>query len=738
MTLGRFDRAEHDLEEVLRSAAGTPAADEAATLLRELLARSAATCDDRPEALLERLAQLSTTPPRAADICSNSGGSSPIERPSKRPLPPHASWPVEYRYDARIRRRSVSQSGAPRPGRRSHQTPDRRRRACPAGVRTATSRRSGSGPGARNVGLVRRLIRVGDDSGPAHEARLQLANLLIDQQRFQEAETLLLTCRKSPLMAIAGRATRMLADLWARQGLYHDAALLMAELGTKFADVQVARNSGGRRGWPRFRATSAAYEAYRRLAPPVWPAAGVTIVENRVSNEALQAIYNGNGVQNLTTPRHSPFDLFDKGRGAAGVVQHRRSPHRSGIRRNNSCPRPVFLPGQRQGGYLQHSHVGQFVPLGGTGALHGLSLLERKLLWTTIPPELSGLKEVVRVGPAGTGFCTFQYRQHLFVLDPADGQVLWHRDDLEAVSGLMSEPYLGIIGDDAVLVVFASNGANYTVYDTASGAELRRGKLDILTSRLPRRAMGRHLFHYTTAVDARRLRVWDPVTDRFVWDQPAEQIAEASVLEGVAPGTKVFTFVRDTEEAAFVTTAGRIRVVNLVSGEDQFDVAIAPEQCENLCYLRAFRDRDRYYFNLQRSWPPGKAPAIPGYLVSDASLPCVHIQGELCAVDVATKRVLWQRTLGNRSILNLPDLPLPVLVSLCRIRSQDQSSLAVEVLDIETGETLSNREDILSDRLLQAWYDRKAGLIELRGAKTAIRLEFPTNVARLDSAEPPR
>src|SRR5262249_54108312 len=151
------------------------------------------------------------------------------------------------------------------------------------------------------------------------------------------------------------------------------------------------------------------------------------------------------------------------------------------------------------------------------------------------------------------------------VLDPADGRVLWHRDDLEAVSGLMSEQqYLGMIGDDSVLVVFASNGANYTVYDTASGAELRRGKLDILTSRLPRRALGRHLFHYTTAADTRRVRVWDPLTDRFVWDEPADQIAEASMLEGAAPGTKIFAFVRDTDEAAFVTTAGEIRVVNLV------------------------------------------------------------------------------------------------------------------------------------------------------------------------------
>jgi hypothetical protein len=233
------------------------------------------------------------------------------------------------------------------------------------------------------------------------------------------------------------------------------------------------------------------------------------------------------------------------------------------------------------------------------------------------------------------------------------------------------------------------------------------------------------------------MRVWDAATDHFVWDEPANQIAEASVLEGVAPGTKIFAFVRDSDEAAFVTTSGTIRVVNLVSGKERFQVPI-PGIAENLSSLRVFRDRERYYFNLQRSWPPGKAPAIPGYLVSDASLPCVHVQGDLCAVDATTLKLLWQRTLGNRSLVYLPDLPLPVLVSLCRVRTQDQSSLSVEVLDTKTGETLSSRDDILSDRLLQALYDRQAGLIELRGAKTSVRLEFPTNIARLDATNPPR
>ena len=100
--------------------------------------------------------------------------------------------------------------------------------------------------------------------------------------------------------------------------------------------------------------------------------------------------------------------------------------------------------------------------------------------------------------------------------------------------------------------------------------------------------------------------------------------------------------------------------------------------------------------------------------------------------------MLWQRSLGNRSLLHLPHFPLPVLVSLCRVRKQDQSFLDVEVLDVATGETLAHRDDLFSDRLLQVSYDRQAGLVALRGAKTVIRLEFPAEAAHLSAGEPPR
>ncbi|MGE5192941.1 MAG: PQQ-binding-like beta-propeller repeat protein, partial [Deltaproteobacteria bacterium] len=705
LTLGHFDDAERVLEELLRQPGRSREAARAAELLRDLLVEKLSesktpAARDQADAALGRLASLSGEPAQRGrylwERCrlSNDRGDVAGALVAARELAAAScEAPLQARDDpSRKAATHVLAAGFI----------NRLLGDDVAAVRAFEDQIAGdlaAAFAAKDAEALRRLLTASGDGATADMARLQLAQLLIEQGRFQQAETVLLACRESRRAATAGQATRLLAELWNQRGLHHDAALLLAEIGTRFADAQVAPPQRGAEWLSAFPRDDPAFEAYRRLAPPVWTDGGVRIVENRIPNEALQAAYNGNGVQYLPTPRRSPFDLFDKGRGSSGefsvVDRHTGKEYPETIH----VPGRFFYPVGTQSGYLQHSHVGHFFPLGGSGALHGVSLLERKLSWTTVPPELAGAKEIVRVGPAGPGFCSFQYRHHLFVVDPVDGGVLWHRDDLEAAAGLMNEAFLGIIGDEHVLVVFAGNGANYTVYDTASGAELRRGKLDIQTTRLRPRAMGRRLFHCTATTDNRRLRVWDPVSDRFLWDEPADQIVEASVLEGVPPGTKVFSFVRDTDEVAFVTMSGRIRVVDLVSGQNRLDVAIDPEQLDNLSFLRAFRDRERYYFNLQRSWPPGKSPALPGYLVSDASLPRVDIQGELCAVDANTGRSLWQRTVGNRSLLQMPDLPLPVLVSLCRISKQDQSSLSVEVLDVRTGETLASREDILSDRL---------------------------------------
>ena len=230
--------------------------------------------------------------------------------------------------------------------------------------------------------------------------------------------------------------------------------------------------------------------------------------------------------------------------------------------------------------------------------------------------------------------------------------------------------------------------------------------------------------HFTAGAERKRLRVWDPLSETFVLDEPADTIVESSTLEGVPPGTKVFALVRDLDAAVCLTDEGRLRAIDCRRGHALFEVALPPEQADRASFVRAFRDHDRFYCNLQRSWPPGKGPVTTGYIISDAMLPVLHTLGDLYAIDPVSQSILWQRSLGNRSVLQIPEFRLPLLVTLCRIRKGDQTFLELEVVDARTGQTLASRDDLLADRLLQLHYQRDPGLLELRGAKTTIRIAF--------------
>src|SRR5262249_16915552 len=155
------------------------------------------------------------------------------------------------------------------------------------------------------------------------------------------------------------------------------------------ASVDVGDGLTGQEFVARYPRERSGWEAYRRLTPPQWSGAGVRISENRAPHENLQAVYNGNGILNLTVPRHLPFEMIDKG--PSGVKREFPLFHRhTGV----EYPETITIPGRYHypvhspGGHLQHSFVGHFLPIGGPGTIHGVSLLERKLAWTTSPPGL--------------------------------------------------------------------------------------------------------------------------------------------------------------------------------------------------------------------------------------------------------------------------------------------------------------------------------------------------------------
>ncbi len=576
---------------------------------------------------------------------------------------------------------------------------------------------------------LRRAIETGDERRLRHLtllhvypqasrlAGLALARSLAARGRSQEAEVRFIGCRQSDDAMIAALATRDLAELWDERGLHHEAALLWDELATKYAEVEVARGLTGLSFVQHAPPESLTAQAWRRLRPRFAAGARPKISEERWLNSTLQSTYNGSGIQFLPTPRSSTFDLFDKGRGSGGMLSLVNRQTGQEYAETIRIPTRYFYPVS-----TSNSFVGHMLPLGTLGAVHGVSLLDRELAWTTTPPGLASRSEVVRVGPAGPTYATFQCRQQLFVLDPANGELLWQRTDLESLTGLMADTSCGLFGDQKVLAVFAADRSHYTLYETATGAELCRGRLDA-DRRQPRRAFGRFLAYLTNTSTDRRLRIWDPLYDHLLLDEPADALADISLLAGVAPGTKAYQFVRGADELAYVTTDNRLKIVDVRSGESRLELPLPAGAASQLGQLRVCADGDRYHVNFHDLSVQGNTPQTT-FVTSDTTLPAEHFQGTLCVVDRRSGEVLWTRAIGNRTLLHIPEFRLPYLVTLCRVRRGNQLSGEVAIHDAATGEQLAIHDGLLPDRLLQYQYNRDAATLELRGARTEVRIQF--------------
>lgn len=363
--------------------------------------------------------------------------------------------------------------------------------------------------------------------------------------------------------------------------------------------------------------------------------------------------------------------------------------------------------------------------------MHGISLLERQRTtpaWSVVPQNLGAEVDSMMVGPTGATFCVFQAHRHLIVADPATGRILWQRTDIDPHSGLDADVCRGIIGDDDVLVVFGFDRASYTAYSTRTGEELRRGKLDVNNNRhsQERRVFGRMLFHFsdagTESRPERRMRLWDPLTDRFLLDVP---VSESTVW-------------RDTPDGEIVALLppNRLIILDGRTGDVRIDRELEPERLEKFTkaggsfQVAASRDHARYYVNLQPSQLPAEEVRY-NYPMGDTVLQRFDVRGELLAIDRESGKLLWSRVMPQRSLLRVPHVRLPFLIGMSLSGDKgvtNRQALTIEVIDSTTGETIGLEERAKRNRVLQFTYDHHASRIELRGERSVINLDFGNDV----------
>lgn len=566
--------------------------------------------------------------------------------------------------------------------------------------------------------------------------RTELIRRYVDQGRVQEAELLLLENRRSDDEQTAAVATRLLAELWDRLGLFEQAALLLDELDSKYADVALDDERTGSEFAADFSKQRPAGEARRRMTAPCRQIKRVRITGTLWMDNELQ--WKEQTFRRGRRPFLDDADdayqlLYDSknGTGQIAVVD----------RQTGALLGEIDIPSK-------HSHsnsptggrIGHFFPLGSESAMHGVSLLERsagKPRWTSTPRNAGDQHMFLRAGPAGPSFCTFQWREHLIVADPANGRIRWQRSDLDPDCGLNGDPYVGLFGDAEVLVVFGSDRRSYTIYRTVTGEELDKGKLDI-DPRGQRHAVGRKLFHTTDSATGRRLRVWDPLKGRMLFDEPISgRIASDVTPDGelvIAQSPPTNTADTDTDRAA-----GRVLVVDLHSGRVELSLRMPASEFAKLSSVTAFRDSRRYYINLRRGNTRHFTPKY-SYYPADPYVASDEVRGDLYATDAGSGKLLWKRSFPKRSFLRLSQYHLPFLVTVSQVRDNrraytSQRSMLVEAIDAQSGRTIGFRDNLpvdSADHIVNITYNPHAGRIRLRGLELTVELNFGPQQQRLD------
>ena len=728
LALGRHDESRKLLDSIVDS--DNPVINRRGRrILRELLFLQLAAARTRPtsdaEPLLKRLAQLADTPRQSARVLVEEGRwhldhNDPVAAfESATQLSSLRTRPV----DGRITEITADRDGIHVLSHSTWVTALSRRALSKASARDAAVDRMLLNRLTRETAALTQSASLDDQllfvrrhaSNPlADPVRIEVATRLVELGRFQQAELLLLAIRNHGTPTSRLSATVALISLWSRLGLQDECGPLFDELANgRLSDVVGADGITGSQ-WvtrrPPDDLAKGIWQTHRHSTPAV-TRAEITMDTSVSAIAELPRTYQ-KVRRRFSTSERSTFDLLETYANSTRRVT--LMDRQVGVEAGH-----IDLPAQFSVPIWWHqSRSGHLLPLGSHSAMLGLSLLERsetRPLWKRTFAPLTTRPEMLRVGPSGVLAVTFQSRQHLLACSPIDGELLWRRGDLETGSGSFADAASGFFGDDRVLVVSRSDRIGHDVYDTLTGERRLQARLPI-TSRTRRRVFGRHLMYVTTKNNgAQRIRVWDPLINRTVIDEPLKD--------------RIFPVATPDHHLGWIDSDGQLQVHDLVSDTRQLQLKVLGDDDERISSIKVFRDRDCWYIAMLPTQGAAAPRAVnaPVYFVGDTMLPVTHVHGHLLAINADTREIRWRRTVPLRSVVRFRHDHLPALVLLGRTRDPGRGGrqrMLVELLDSKTGRTLLLEDKLSTDRIVLAWYDPRAARLEMQGLKSRITIRF--------------
>lgn len=562
--------------------------------------------------------------------------------------------------------------------------------------------------------------------------RPQLAEQALSRGQVHAAEAWLLRNAEATDSAVAASAVRQLAELYESAGMSNAAANQWERLVKDFANVNCNGQTGSEFVRDRLRRGGSTAVAYRRQSGITWPLKravirttrrGPTAQESteRVGNPQRELVFQAERYARWRVqPRdESDFEWTQRIDGADSyLVAWDRNAQQARFQLSLAQGTLPFVPNF---GRLPFERA---IPIGTPAQMRMISVLQPANdgeAWSQTLPEWEDRSLVPLVGPGTLRLQLFQNRSTLVAVDPADGQFLWRRNDLEPNSGL-NDRTVGVFADDQVVGVLGNDRVSYRLLDAATGEVLRSGKLDADRSTL-RFAAGARLIWVVEGNDGKRVRIWDAVEDRIIFEDTVRE--------------RQYVSLTLDRELVWLSADDHLCVLDVKQNHMLVRCPIDTADVAKISSFRVFRQAGRYFLNLGRAMPAVRTEHYQSAL-NDHALPVTPISDDLYAVNPAGTSLAWKRSMPKASIVSWGKLPVPVLISMSKVRHKADNNhewLRVDVHDITTGEILATGDYLPKDRWVHADYDGEHGEIRIFGLQNTVSIRFGKSIQQVPSLD---
>jgi outer membrane protein assembly factor BamB/tetratricopeptide (TPR) repeat protein len=562
--------------------------------------------------------------------------------------------------------------------------------------------------GSSNTEGLRHFVALFGSLSVGKEARLQLADRLIEENGLLEAELQLLQLRRQEDPLIAARAVEVLARLMIRKGLLEDAAYWYRVLGRDFSQVMIR---DGKTGADFLNDLASDKRFLPYLEDPPQPWTGARLKARQIDGNSMvqpMFVFEGDGEpipffeRNRLTfnSNSSQLRLIDR------VTNEERWTETLPRTNNmgywyNSYPNPRYLYHHR--GHLMVLNVGHMV--------YAFDPVDHRKLWetnffgpgmtpqsmpVTIDPRGGGLvmhspdgvsHRLGQVGPVEANYVCVQTREGLTALDPLKGTILWTKIDVPV--------RCQVFGDDQHVYLVESRADG-----TFGGCRALRAS-DGVSVDVPEFSA---LFQHRQRIVGRNLLLWETAPEGGMVLRLYDVQTGKDVLRRTFSANAIFLQSDDPQVAGVAEpqAGGKITALNLGTNKEMLVTQVDPKDIEKVQEAHLLLDNQQFYLVIQRT-PDAQANPWGNNVWQNVGngLRWIMVNGKVYAFDRQTGKTNWWALVPNQMLImdQFQDMPMLLFTAQYnkaanpgQARQVPQHFAGVKSIDKRTGKLLWDKE----------------------------------------------